>query len=132
MSFTEIIPGFIELLQPPETQVKTEPLTVVKLEPPEPDILDSSNEEIIVDIKNIDTVSPIIHEDSIKSETVAKNIIGSQRLEFVGTQVFVKTEDEPFVKIENIIHSENLCKFEDTSNENGQKVVDIHGKVLNR
>lgn len=85
-------------LQPPlESQVITEPLVEIKSEPPENfvnNILESSDKEIIPDIKNVDIVSHILCEDLVKSETVPKDILEIKYLESV------KTENAPFIKQE--------------------------------
>lgn len=113
----------------PSLLVNTEPLIVVKNEPPEPenikigidDILDSSNEEIPLDIKDVDIVEHILCEDSIKTETV-------------DIQLIVKTENASFIKTENLIERENLNKTEDAtesvSRGTGPGVEEIQGKVI--
>lgn len=107
------MPEFIEF---PVSLVKTEPETIIKNEPSD-DSINLSNEETLLDIKNIDTVSHMKQEDSINSETVPI------------TQVFVKTENDPFIEMENITHSEIIIKTEeDTSDGNG--LVEVQGKLI--
>lgn len=107
--------------------IKTEPLAIIKDEPAESEIVENSMDDIpyspriIPDIKDLDSKSHTLCDDSIKSETVP---------EYVFETVFVKTEDALFVKEENITESKRLNKTEDTSNGNGQEVVDIQGEVI--
>lgn len=123
---------------------KTEPLTVMKSEPPEAeivkigikDILDSSEskEKIILDVKDIiDIVYHPLCKDSIKSETIPENVLESKHLESVET-IFVKIENTPFVKIENVTESDILNKTVDIGDSNVNKstdqgVVEVQGKI---
>lgn len=101
------------------------------MSPPEPKVLeigsddiipDSSGKETISDIKDVDIVSHLLCEGSIKSEIGLE----SKHSESVGTRVFVKAENSPFIKAENIPHNEYLIKTEDT----GQRVVKVQGKLI--
>lgn len=120
-------PGFITQLEPPGLLKETKPLVIIKNEPPESevtgcgidDIPDLSHGDGIPDIKDLDIVVHTLCEDLIKSETVPENIL----LE----TVWVKTENDPFVKIENAIENEYLYKTEDTSD--GQELVEVQGKI---
>lgn len=138
MSFAQIVPGFINQLQPPVlpvSVVKTEFVTVIKSELPESeigvnDILDSSDKEIISDTKDSDIVLHRLCEASIKSETTPT--VKTEHLESVETQVDVKIENYSFIKTENIIQTN---KIEDSSAGNGswstgQLVVEVQGMVI--
>lgn len=142
MSVTQILPGLINLTQPPvlpASLIKTEALTAIKNEPPEPeiveigidDILNSSDEEIIPDTRNNMDIVP-----HVLCEITPKNILETKHLESVERQVFVNTKNAPLVKTEiNITQSESLNKTVEISDRNvsrcaGQEVVEVQGKLI--